>query len=96
MAQVQNEKQERFQDTRDPLVKPTTLPDNVTFDQVTLPTGTHSSGTADIRFVAEGDLGDFQIRLAGDNGRTVNIAVEGVTGRVQILDEDARLETGRP
>jgi prepilin-type N-terminal cleavage/methylation domain-containing protein len=87
---------ERFEDVWDPLVKPTTLPENVSFDRVVLPTGTHSSGTAYVRFVPEGDLGDFQIRLVGDDGRTANISVEGVTGRVQILDEFAESENERP
>lgn len=75
-----------FQDVWDPLVKPTVLPDEVFFDRVELPTGTHGSGTTHISFVPEGELGDFTIRLASDDGRALDLAVDGLTGRVEIRD----------
>jgi prepilin-type N-terminal cleavage/methylation domain-containing protein len=79
---------ESFQDVWDPLVKPTALPDDVFFDRVELPTGTHGSGTVHVSFVPEGELGDFSVRLTNDDGRALDLAVDGLTGRVDIRDAD--------
>jgi prepilin-type N-terminal cleavage/methylation domain-containing protein len=82
------EKTESFQEVWDPLVEPTALPDDVFFDRVELPTGTHGSGTTHVSFVPEGELGDFTIRLASEDGRVLDLAVDGLTGRVEIRDAD--------
>lgn len=79
---------ESFQDVWDPLVEPTTLPDEVFFDRVELPTGTHGSGTVHVSFVPEGELGDFTVRLVNDDGRELDLTVDGLTGRVEIRDAD--------
>ena len=76
-----------FVDAWDPVVRPTVLPDEVSFDEVLLPGGRVDFGTVDILFQPEGDTGAFAVRLAGSSGRRLAVRAEPVTTNVDIVED---------
>ena len=75
----------------DPYANGTRLPDNVDLASVETADAKRSSGVAEIYFLPEDALGGVTITLTGDGGRSVVLAIDGVTGQVRIEPAEALL-----
>jgi len=79
---------EHFAALWDPYAEPSTMPPEVDLVSVETAVSTHTSGTAEVFFAPEMSLGGVTVTLQGDSGRTVELAVDGVTGNVRVSDAD--------
>ena len=61
------------------------LPAGVILEQVTTASAVLTSGTSEVYFLPEDSLENVRIMLTADDGRSVELDVNGTTGRVDIL-----------
>ncbi len=83
------EMSESFVESWDPYAHAAVLPDGVGFLEVESPQGRATTGTRELYFVPEGDVESVTVRLATAEGRQLEVALDGSSGRVAVMDPEA-------